>query len=62
MNGRQGNNDRLLDSVGWFTTHGRNLRHFTIDPTGDFLSVANQDSDWIVVFQRDLVTGPCWMN
>lgn len=49
--------DGSLDSVGLFATQGQSPRHFTIDPTGAFLLVANQDSDQIVVFPRDQVTG-----
>jgi 6-phosphogluconolactonase len=32
-------------------------RNFTIDPTGNFLLVANQESDNIVIFKRDKKTG-----
>jgi 6-phosphogluconolactonase len=37
--------------------HGRTPRDFTLDPTGRFLLVANQDSDNIVTFRLDLQTG-----
>jgi 6-phosphogluconolactonase len=36
---------------------GRKPRDFCIDPTGKFLIVANQDSDNLVIFKRDLETG-----
>jgi 6-phosphogluconolactonase len=34
-------------------SRGRTPRSFVVDPTGDFLLVANQDSDNIVVFRID---------
>ncbi|MEO6894663.1 MAG: beta-propeller fold lactonase family protein, partial [Ginsengibacter sp.] len=37
-----------------FGTHPRN---FTIDPTGNYLLVANQDSENIIIFKRDKKTG-----
>ncbi len=49
--------DGSLESIGCFSTQGQSPRHFTIDPTGAFLLVANQDSDQIVVFPRDQATG-----
>jgi 6-phosphogluconolactonase len=39
------------------STMGKKPRNFAIDPTGNFLLVANQDSNEIVVFKRDLKTG-----
>ena len=36
---------------------GKGPRNFAIDPTGKFLLVANQNSDEIVIFERDKVTG-----
>ncbi len=36
---------------------GHTPRHFTIDPSGQFLLVGNQNSDEIVVLRRDLETG-----
>lgn len=39
------------------STHGDHPRSFTIDPTGNFLIVANQVSNNIVVFKRDRNTG-----
>jgi 6-phosphogluconolactonase len=32
-------------------------RNFVIDPRGEFLLVANQDSDNVVIFKRDKKTG-----
>lgn len=39
------------------STIGRGPRHFTLDPSGKFLLVANQQSDVVVIFNRDPVTG-----
>jgi 6-phosphogluconolactonase len=36
---------------------GKTPRHFTIDPSGNFLVVENQDSDNIVIFKIDPKTG-----
>jgi 6-phosphogluconolactonase len=36
---------------------GRAPRNFIIDPTGQFLLVANQDSNNIIIFKRDKTTG-----
>jgi 6-phosphogluconolactonase len=36
---------------------GKKPRNFMIDPTGNFVLVANQDSDNIVIFKRDTVKG-----
>lgn len=46
-----------LELVGRQSTLGKTPRDFTIDPTGRYLLVANQDSDTILVFERDLETG-----
>ena len=47
----------LLSLVGHESTLGVHPRNFTIDPTGNFLLVANLSSDNIVVFKRNLKTG-----
>ncbi len=39
------------------STMGIKPRNFAIDPTGNFLLVANQDSNDIIIFKRDLKTG-----
>src|SRR5207237_709343 len=39
------------------STRGMTPRNFAIDPTGEFLLVANQKSDNIVVFRLDQTTG-----
>lgn len=36
---------------------GNTPRNFNFDPTGKFLLVANQNSDEIVIFKRDVITG-----
>lgn len=46
-----------LELVGRQSTLGKTPRDFTIDPTGRYLLVANQDSDTILVFERDRETG-----
>lgn len=39
------------------STLGKTPRNFNFDPTGNFLLVANQNSDEIVIFKRDKETG-----
>lgn len=39
------------------STGGKTPRNFTITPNGEFVLVANQDSDNVVIFKRDTVTG-----
>lgn len=46
-----------LKLIGHQTTLGKTPRNFNFDPSGKFLLVANQNSDEIVVFSRDLETG-----
>lgn len=46
-----------LTLLGHQSTLGENPRNFVIDPSGQFLLVANQSSNSIVVFKRDLTTG-----
>ena len=46
-------NSGMLTSVGFQSTLGKTPRHFRIDPTGQFLIAANQDSDNIVLFRID---------
>ena len=46
-----------LRSVGHESTQGRSPRNFSLDPTGAWLLVANQESDTIVPFRRDPGTG-----
>jgi 6-phosphogluconolactonase len=51
------NTSGKLTSVGYQSTGGRGPRNFMIDPTGNYLLVANQQTNNIVVFKRDMVTG-----
>ncbi len=46
-----------LQVLGYEPTHGVLPRSFVIDPTGNYLLVANMSSDNIVVFERNLETG-----
>lgn len=46
-----------LSLVAHEPTYGEHPRNFTLDPTGNFLLVANQFSGNIVVFKRDVNTG-----
>ena len=46
-----------LKLVGHQPTLGESPRNFVIDPTGNFLIVANQFSNNLIVFKRDLKTG-----
>ena len=46
-----------LKLVGHHPTMGNMPRNFTLDPTGNYLLVANQSSNNIVVFKRNPVTG-----
>jgi 6-phosphogluconolactonase (cycloisomerase 2 family) len=50
-------NDGKLQLVAHQYTYGKHPRNFAIDPSGNFLVVANQFSNNIVVFKRDIKTG-----
>ncbi len=50
-------NNGELTFVGRESSRGKMPRNFAIDPTGNFLLVANQDTDDIYVFKRDKETG-----
>jgi 6-phosphogluconolactonase len=47
----------LIKWVGSQPTLGLAPRNFTIDPTGNFLLAANQNSNEVVVFKRNATTG-----
>jgi 6-phosphogluconolactonase len=49
--------DGKLSSAGHQSTLGSTPRNFNFDPSGNFLLVANQNSDQIVIFKRDKETG-----
>jgi 6-phosphogluconolactonase len=46
-----------LEYLGHQDAMGKAPRNFVIDPTGNYLLVANQDSNEIVIFKRDQKTG-----
>ena len=46
-----------LSLVGHQSVLGKTPRNFAIDPSGKFLLAANQDSNDIVIFKRDVKTG-----
>lgn len=46
-----------LSLLGHHSTLGLTPRNFSIDPTGKYLLVANQNSNEIVVFERDMASG-----
>ncbi len=46
-----------LTVVGHQSTMGKTPRNFTLDPTGNFLLVANQETDNIIIFKVDKATG-----
>lgn len=50
-------NTGILSFVGRQSSLGRIPRNFTIDPTGNFLLAANQDTNNIILFHRDQKTG-----
>jgi 6-phosphogluconolactonase len=47
----------LLTSIGYQPVLGKTPRNFLIHPSGQYLLVANQESDNIVIFKRDPQTG-----
>jgi 6-phosphogluconolactonase len=51
------NKNGQLIYAGRQQTMGKAPRNFVIDPTGNFLLVANQDSNEIIVFKREQKTG-----
>lgn len=50
-------NDGRLTKVGDQPTEGKTPRNFLIDPRGEFIFVANQESDNITIFKRNQKTG-----
>lgn len=46
-----------LDLAGHQSTLGREPRHFAFDPTAMYLVVANQDSNSVITFRVDQITG-----
>ena len=49
--------DGTLRLIGHQSTYGKGPRSFVIDPGGDFLLVANQDTDNVFIFKIDNSTG-----
>lgn len=47
----------MLTAAGYQSTKGKAPRNFAIDPTGNFLLVANMGTDNIVIFKRNKKTG-----
>lgn len=47
----------ILTPLGYQPTLGIHPRNFTIDPSGNFLLVANRDSDEVVIFKINTLTG-----
>ena len=45
------------NSVAYYSTDGKKPRNFTISEDGNWLLIANQDSDKIVIFKRNKATG-----
>ena len=48
---------RKLTAIGYVPVGGKNPRNFMIDPTGNYLLVANQNSNNVTIFKRDKETG-----
>jgi 6-phosphogluconolactonase len=48
---------QVLEIVEIVPTGGKEPRNFTLDPSGNWLLAANQNSDTITVFRRDAETG-----
>lgn len=46
-----------LELIGRQKTYGKTPRSFVIDPTGNFLIVANQSSNNLVIYRRNVKTG-----
>ncbi len=51
------NKNGTLTYAGRQPAQGKAPRNFAIDPSGNFLLVANQDSNEIIIFKRDKQTG-----
>ncbi len=47
----------VLELVGFEDVRGANPRNFSLSPDNKFLLVANQDSNNIICFSRDVITG-----
>jgi 6-phosphogluconolactonase len=49
--------DGRIELIGHQKSMGETPRNFTLDPTNNFLLVANQESNDVTIFRRDLETG-----
>jgi len=49
--------DGKLTNTGFISSGGKTPRNFSIDPSGNFLLCANQETNNIVIFKRDKTTG-----
>lgn len=49
--------DGALTPIGHVSSGGKTPRNFNLDPSGQWLLAANQDSDTVVVMRRDAETG-----
>ena len=49
--------DGKLSIAGFQSTLGAGPRNFSLDPSGNYLLVANQNSDNIIIFKRNKITG-----
>jgi 6-phosphogluconolactonase len=47
----------IVEPVEYVSTQGKTPRHFAIDPTGNYLFAANQNSGEVIVFRIDRETG-----
>jgi len=54
---KKGSTQGHLRNVGFFHTYGETPRHFQFDASGQYLIVANQDSNSIAVFSFNLSSG-----
>lgn len=51
------NEDGTLKTIGYQAVLGKNPRNFSLSPMEDYLLVANQDSNNIISFKRNVTTG-----
>ena len=49
--------DGMLLNIGFASVEGKTPRHFIVDQDGEYLLVANQDSDSVVAFSLDSESG-----
>merc|ERR1712173_400509 len=55
-------NDGQLEPINYVSTFGKTPRHFAISPDDEWLIGANQDSNNLVVFRRDVDNGKLEMH